>query len=122
MADQIKKIKKYVMAVLSLILLQFLIDSIYVYVYPQVNPIRATLIGLTALAALFIPFLKRIVGMRPALGFLPIYSSALFGALLVQNSYLVSKSLLSGAVHVAILSATYVIIIFLRNKYAEKQK
>lgn len=122
MGDKIKEIKKYVIAVLALILLQFLIDSIYVYIYPQVNPIRATLIGLTALVALFIPYLKRIAGLRPALGFLPIYSSALFGALLVQNGYLVSKSLLSGAVHVAILLVTYAIIIFLRNKYAEKQK
>lgn len=114
--------KKHLISILALVLLQFMLDTIYVYVYPQVNPIRATLIGLTALTALLIPFLKKIVGLRPALGFLPIYSSAFFGALLVQNGYLASKSALSGISHIAILIITYIIIIVIRNKYATKPK
>ena len=77
---------------------------------------------MTAFAVLFIPYLRNLVGLRPAFGFLPIFSSAFFGALLVQNGYLTSKSVLSGIAHIAISVLTYGIIILIRIKYGIKQK
>ncbi|MBI2107719.1 hypothetical protein HYT54_01215 [Candidatus Woesearchaeota archaeon] len=103
-------------------MLQFLLDTIYVYLYPDVNPIRATLIGMTSFAVLFIPYFRNLVGLRPAFGFLPIYSSAFFGALLVQNGYLASKSVLSGIAHIAISALTYGIIILIHIRCRIKQK
>ena len=103
-------------AIVILILLQLIIDSIYIFIYPTVNPIRATLIGITAFIILCIPILRKWANLPPWIAFLPIYSSALFGALLVQAGILISKSALSGIVHVVILILTYVIIVMIYNK------
>lgn len=93
--------------------LQGLLDTLYVFLYPDINPIRASLIGASALAILFLPPVRRLVNDYSLAGFLSIYSSALFGALLVQSGALVSKSPLSTVVHVAILIATYGIATYL---------
>lgn len=98
---------QHVKNIAVLIGLQLVLDRLYIFLYPTVSPIRATLIGLSALAILFLPFVKYLVGGHRLVGFLSIYSSALFGALLVEAGILVSKSSLSAAVHVAILIATY---------------
>ena len=110
-----KNILNHLKIVMILIVLQFLLDMLYVYIYPIVNPIRATFIGFSALIILFIPFLKKIVEMKPYIGFLPIYSSALFGALLVQADAVKSKSVESAVAHVLILIVTYIIITIVYN-------
>ncbi|PIN73951.1 hypothetical protein COV20_02455 [Candidatus Woesearchaeota archaeon CG10_big_fil_rev_8_21_14_0_10_45_16] len=102
--------------IVMLLILQLVIDYIFVFIYPEVNPIRATLIGATALVILFLlPWSKDWSRLPAWLAFLPIYSSALFGALLVQADYLVSKSVVSAVVHALILIVTYVIIVFARK-------
>ncbi len=101
----------HIKVVLCLIILQYLLDILYVSLYPSVNPIRATLIGLSALIIVTIPFIKNILKMNPLLSFIPIYSSALFGALVVQAGVVTSKSPASAIAHIAILIVTYLIII-----------
>src|SRR3989344_2496426 len=63
---------------LILFALHLLVDTLYQYVYPSVNPLRATLIGLTALVILTMPFFRKISGISPLYLFLPIFSSARF--------------------------------------------
>ena len=110
-----KDIPHHLKVVISLAVLQFILDMIYVYVYPTVNPIRATMIGASALAVLLIPFMRNLTKMQPYIAFLPIYSSAFFGALLVQANVIHSKSLGSGLAHVTFLAITYFTIVILRN-------
>ena len=112
-----KEITKHLKVIIILVILQFLLDMLYAYIYPTVNPIRATMIGASALIILFIPFLKKIVEMKPYIAFLPIYSSALFGALLVQADIVKSKSPASGIAHVLILIVTYIVIVFIKKVY-----
>lgn len=115
-----KEITKHLKAVFVLILIQFLLDMLYVYIYPDVNPIRATMIGITALIILYLlsltEFYSKIMELKPHIAFLPIYSSALFGALLVQADVVKSKSIESGVAHVAILIVMYSVIIMIKNK------
>ena len=109
--------KKVALVVVGLIFLQYLIDTLFVYIYASVNPIRATLIGLSALLVLGVVHYMKKGLVNPLLGALSIYSSALFGALLVQVGYLVSKSPLSGLVHALILVVTFVVLSFFYEKY-----
>lgn len=97
---------------IGLIALQFFIDIFFARWYPDitVSPFRASLIGGTALVILcgigfFIGQTKRAVS-----GALSIFLSAFLGALLVQKGYLISKSVMSGVVHVLILIAAYIIL------------
>ena len=115
-----KEIIKHIKVIIILVVFQFLLDMLYVYIYPTVNPIRATLIGASALIILFIPFVTKLVDMKPYIAFLPIYSSALFGALLVQADFVKSKSAASGISHVVILIFTYGIIALIYNFYQKK--
>ena len=111
-----KEIMKHLKVIVILIILQFLLDMLYVYLYPTVNPIRATFIGFSALVVLFVPFITKLVGMKAYIAFLPIYSSALFGALLVQADFVKSKSAASGIAHVVVLIVTYFMIIAIQKK------
>ncbi len=97
----------HVKRIIIFLALQGLLDVLYIYLYPEVNPIRATLIGASALVILFIPPIRALVDRYSLTGFLSIYASALFGALLVQAGILISKSTLSGVVHIAVLVVTY---------------
>ena len=99
------------------IALQGMLDILYVFVYPDVNPIRASLIGVSAMVVLFIPPVRHLVNGYSLTGFFSIYSSALFGALLVQSGALVSKSLFSAVAHVALLMATYCIAIYVQRYF-----
>ena len=116
-----KNLLKHLKIVMILIALQFLLDMLYVYLYSTVNPIRATLIGLSALAILFaiywIPPIYKFIELKPYIAFLPIYSSALFGALLVQAEAVKSKSPESGIAHVVILIVTYFVVVFIGKFY-----
>ena len=114
-------ITKHLKIIVILILIQFLLDMLFVYLYPDVTPIRATLIGASAFFILYLLSLTKIYEKITKLGyyiaFLPIYSSALFGALLVQADVVASKSPESGIAHVVILVVTYfIIILFKSNK------
>ena len=119
-----EKIMKHIKAIVVLIILQFLLDMLYVYIYPNVNPIRATFIGFSALIILFLLSLTKIysklIELRPYIAFLPIYSSAFFGALLVQANFVRSKSAASGIAHVVILIVTYFVIIAIQKKSKNK--
>lgn len=110
---------KHLLQIISFILLQFLIDRAYVYIYPEVNPIRALLIGATAFVILFVvsKFWK---GASYWIGTISIFSSAFLGALLVQGGYIVSKSALSGIVHILILVLTY-LFTYVLNLYCFKK-
>lgn len=110
-------VKKHIKNLVLLIVLHLLVDILYLFLYPSVNPLRATFIGATAFVVLYVPVLRKVIGLPPGLAFLPIYSSALFGALLVQADIVTSKSTLSAVAHVLILIVTYIIIaVFYRKK------
>ena len=102
--------QKYIKAIVTLIVLQGLIDYLYVFLYPTVNPIRASLIGATAFVVLWIPILKKWTGLHPKWGFLPIFVNALLGALSVQAGIVMSKSVQSAILHIGILIVTYFLI------------
>lgn len=112
---------KHLKTITILILLQLAIDFLYVYLYPSVNPIRATLIGLTALFMLYVLPFQRLFNVHPLIGSLAIYSSAFFGALLVGAEVLKSKSFLSAAVHIAILIAIYALTTVLGKNRIKKE-
>ena len=112
---------KHLKVIMILVFLQLAIDFLYVYLYPNVNPIRATLIGLTALLLLSILPFKRFFNIHPLIGSFSIYSSALFGALLVGAGALKSKSFLSAVAHIAILILTYALITALGKNLIKKE-
>jgi hypothetical protein len=101
---------RHLKAVVILVVLQYVVDLVFVYVYPTVNPLRATLIGVTAFVVLWIPFVGKHVGLHPRLAFLPIFVNAFIGALSVQSGIVASKSTGSAILHVGVLIATYIII------------
>ena len=117
---RMKELTKHLKAVVVLNILQFLLDRLYIYIYPTVNPIRATLIGFSAFVILYLISLitstKNLIELKPFIAFIPIYSSALFGALLVQADFVKSKSAASGIAHVVILIITYFIIITINKR------
>ncbi|MBS3167907.1 hypothetical protein J4216_02175 [Candidatus Woesearchaeota archaeon] len=108
--------EKFLIGIIVLPILQFIIDSFYIWVYPQVNPFRALMIGVTALVLLFIPYIFEKRWINAWIGGLSIFSSAFFGALLVQAGVLVSKTFFSGLVHILILWASFIIISFIYEK------
>jgi hypothetical protein len=95
------------LAVGALAALLFAIDRLYRVLHPVVDLERATWVGLTALAALAPLALVRRRPLEPWLGALSIWASAVGSVLLIEAGVLVSRSLLSGAVHLAILAAIY---------------
>lgn len=103
--------KKNLIRITALVFLEFFLDTAFVFFYPlPINPFRATLISISALIALFgLNALKKGL-INPFVGGITIFSSAYFGAILVQEGYLVSKSWESGLAHIAILGATFIIV------------
>lgn len=97
-----------------LLLLHALVDKLYVFVYPSVNPLRALFIGATATAVLWL--LRTKITMPFWKGGLAIFSSALLGALLVQTGILTSKSALSATIHALILIITYLLLQLWKKK------
>lgn len=86
-----------------LVVLHFILDLIFVAVYPPVNPLRAVMIGGSALLIILLLRMNWVWSV-------PVFVSALLGAVLVQVGFLVSKSLLSGLVHVLVLLTAYVVL------------
>lgn len=103
-------IKDHFFIVITLLIIQLVVDFIFRFIYSSVNPIRASLIGLTSLLILYIPLVRKQIPLSPLLAAVPIFSSALFGALLVQTGVLVSRSVVSALVHALILILTYVLL------------
>jgi len=102
------KLKKVIIDLVILIILHALTDFLFSFLYPPVNPARATMIGATATLVLFA--VEKKTKLNAGIGGLSIFSSALFGAVLVQAGILVSKSLLSAVVHVVILIVTCLVL------------
>lgn len=116
------ELKSHFLMVIILLIIQLNVDFMYRFVYPAVNPLRASLIGLTSLIVLYIPHLRRWFTFPPYFSFLPIFSSALFGALLVQAGILISRSAFSALIHALILILTYGIISIIIQMKGRRQK
>lgn len=103
-------IKDHFFIVVTLLIIQLVVDFIFRFIYSSVNPIRASFIGLASLLILYIPLVRKGIILPPFIAAIPIFSSALFGALLVQAGVLVSKSPVSAIVHALILIFTYALL------------
>jgi len=99
--------RRTLLSIAGLSLLLFALDQLYRVLHPEVNLVRASLVGLTALA-LLAP-LARVPrsGFRPWVGALAIFTSAFLSVLLIEAGLLVSRSASSGLVHVSILAAVF---------------
>lgn len=100
--------RRSVLAIAALALLLTAIDQLYRVLHPEVNLVRATLVGLTALAALSGLWKLGVRGIPVLRGALAIFASAFLSVLLIEGGVLVSRSPLSAGVHVLILAAAYV--------------
>jgi hypothetical protein len=102
--------KRTLLAIAALSLLLAAIDQLYRVLHPEVNFVRAALVGLTASAAL--AGLARLrAGFVPVLsGALAVSASAFVSVALIELGALVSRSPASAAVHVGILAVAFVAI------------
>lgn len=109
--------KKDILRIAALVLLEFVIDSAFSFFYPlPVNPFRATLISVAAMLVLLGSDALKKGLVNPYVGGISIFFAAYLGSIFVQEGYLASKSLESGAVHVVILAVAYVLV----NKVFQK--
>jgi hypothetical protein len=99
-------VRRRLLAIAALSLLLFALDRLFRGLHPDVNRVRASLVGLTALAALA-PLAVLGLSPAPALGALAIFASAFLSVLLIQAGLLVSRSPASALVHVAILAVAF---------------
>lgn len=91
----------------GLILLIFALDLLFRPIYPSVDPLRATLVGLAAFAVLYALHRYRRGLVHPIVGAAAIFASAFLSVLLIQAGVLASQTTLSAVVHVLILVAAY---------------
>ena len=99
----------------GLVVLLFLVDQLYRWLHPEVNVLRACLVGLTAFGALRIGERSRhralCSWLAPAWrGSLAVFASAFASVLLIQAGWLVSRSAPSVVVHVALLAFAYLVL------------
>jgi hypothetical protein len=99
--------KRTLLSIAGLSLLLFALDRFYLVLHPDVNLVRASLVGLTALAVLAPLARLRHSRIRPWVGALAIFASAFLSVLLIEAGVLVSRSSRSGLVHVLILAAVF---------------
>ena len=102
--------KRNGLAIGGLALLLLALDRLFRWLHPEVDLVRASLVGLTALAALAPLWLLRRPPIRPWIGALAIFASACVSVLLIEAGVLVSRSTLSGAVHLLILAAAFPVL------------
>lgn len=95
------------LAIGGLSLLLFALDQLFRVLHPEVNLVRASLVGATALIALAPLARQPRSGVRPWVGALAIFASAFLSVLLIEAGLLVSRSASSALVHVSILAAAY---------------
>lgn len=102
----------------ALCLLLFALDRLYRWLHPEVDLVRAGLVGLTALCALAPLAASGLRRIDPWSGALAIFASACGSVLLIGAGLLTSRSLFSGIVHVAILAVAFPLIEQLRGRRA----
>ncbi len=102
--------KSSLLAIAGLSLLLFALDRLYRVLHPHVDLERASLVGLTALAALAPLWLLKRRPIEPWVGGLAIFASAFVSVLSIEAGLLVSQSALSGAVHVLILAVAFPVL------------
>jgi hypothetical protein len=99
--------RRTLLPIAGLSLLLFALDQLYRVLHPEVNLVRASLVGATALIALAPLVRTPRFGVHPWTGALAIFASAFLSVLLIQAGVLVSRSPLSGLVHLVILAAAF---------------
>jgi hypothetical protein len=113
--------RRNILAILGLSVLLLLLDQLYRVLHPEVNLVRASLVGATGFASLALARRAGAHGVDPVLGGLAIFASAFLSVLAIEAGWLVSRSLTSGAVHVAILSAAFLAADALRGRPAQSR-
>jgi len=110
--------RRSLLAIAGLSLLLFALDQLYRVLHPEVNLVRASLVGLTALLALCL--LSKLPGLslHPWVGAQSIFASAFLSVLLIQAGLLVSRSPVSGLVHLLILAGAYPLLDRMRARRA----
>jgi hypothetical protein len=109
MARTSVSMQRTLLAIAALSLLLTAIDQLYRVLHPEVNLVRASLVGLTALVALAaLARLRRAVPVRA--GALAVFASAFLSVLLIEAGALVSRSPASALVHVLILAGAYALL------------
>jgi hypothetical protein len=99
--------QKNLISIAGLSLLLFALDQLYRVLHPEVNLVRASLVGATALLALAPLARFPRSPIQPWAGGLAIFASALLSVLLIETGVLVSRSPVSGLVHFLILAVAY---------------
>jgi hypothetical protein len=100
---------KHTYTIVGLVILIFLLDLLFRPIYPTVDPIRASLVGIAAYAVLFgINKLKAGI-VEPLVGAIAIFTSAILSVMLIHVGLLVSKSPISAVVHIVILAVAYLV-------------
>jgi hypothetical protein len=107
--------RRNLLSIAGLTALLFALDRLYRWLHPEVNLVRASLVGLTALIALAPLARLQRSGVRPWVGALAIYASAFLSVLLIEAGWLVSRSSSSGLVHVLILAAAFPLLDRIRS-------
>jgi len=99
--------KRNLLAIAGLALLLTAIDQLYRVLHPEVNLVRASLVGATAWLAL--AGLSRLGALHLPVrrGALAIFAAAFLSVLAIEAGWLVSRSPLSAAVHVGIVAVAY---------------
>jgi len=95
------------LSIAALVLLIFVLDRAYRFLHPEVNLVRACLVGSSAFIVLLVLSIFRRGLLDPVVGGLSVFASAFLSVLLIQVGLLVSQSLVSGVVHAIILAAAY---------------
>jgi hypothetical protein len=102
--------RRTLLSIAALSLLLFALDRLYRVLHPDVDLVRASLVGLTALAALAPLAVLRRSPIPPWLGALAIFASAFLSVILIEAGFLVSRSPGSGLVHVSILAVVFLLL------------
>lgn len=102
--------KRKLISIGGLTLLLFALDRLYRVLHPEVDLVRASLVGLSALAALAPLWLLRRPPIQPWVGGLSIFTSAFASVLLIEVGVLDSRSATSGVLHVLILAAVFPVL------------
>jgi hypothetical protein len=94
----------------ALLVLLFLLDQLYRLLHPEVNLVRATLVGATAFAALWLAARAGSRLVPPAPGALAVLASACSSVLLIEAGWLVSRSSRSAVFHAVVVVAAYALL------------
>jgi len=110
-------VRRDLLAIGFLVVLLILLDQLYRIFHPEVNFVRATLVGATGYVALH---MLRLAGLRlvtPERGALSIAASAFGSVALIEMGWLTSRSGVSAVVHVVILAIAYLALAHLRSRH-----